>query len=330
MKLTFCQLEKNDFDEMISSFEKIGWNKPKSIYEAYFQEQLDGIRTIILAKANNKFCGYVTIKWQSDYDSFAQQNIPEISDLNVLPNYRNHGIGTALINACEVMAKERGYADIGLGVGMTVDYGDAQRLYIHLGYVPDSQGLHYKYHPLKYGNQVTVNDDLVLFLKKSIILNKINLTETHFKIQQIEPTLAEKICRDITADLPDYFGIPEANERYAKGMRERVSFAANIDTQYVGLITIEFPFTNNANIYWMAVKKKYQRVNVGTSLIQYAVEYCRGKNCISLSVETLSPKNENEDYLKTYRFYEKRQFKPLFELPTYGTDFLMIYLQKII
>ncbi|MBV8801479.1 MAG: hypothetical protein JO131_00675 [Gammaproteobacteria bacterium] len=57
MKLTLRQLEKNDFDEIVSSFEKIGWNKPKSIYQAYFQEQLDGIRTIILAKDNNKFCG---------------------------------------------------------------------------------------------------------------------------------------------------------------------------------------------------------------------------------------------------------------------------------
>lgn len=71
MKLTLCQLEKNDFDEIVSSFEKIGWNKPKNIYEAYLQEQSDGIRTVILAKDNNKFCGYVTIKWKSDKGYFS-------------------------------------------------------------------------------------------------------------------------------------------------------------------------------------------------------------------------------------------------------------------
>lgn len=59
---------------------------------------------------------------------------------------------------------------IGLGVGMTADYGNAQRLYVHLGYIPDGRGLHYKCAPLKYGNQVTIDDDLVLFLKKSILL----------------------------------------------------------------------------------------------------------------------------------------------------------------
>lgn len=170
MKLTLCQLEKNDFDEIVSSFEMIGWNKPKSIYEDYFQEQSDGVRTVILAKMNGKFCGYVTIKWKSDYDSFAVQNIPEISDLNVVPTYQKHGIGTALINECEAIAKKRGSTIIGLGVGMTADYGSAQRLYVRLGYIPDGQGLHYKCAPLKYGNQVTIDDDLVLFLKKSIFL----------------------------------------------------------------------------------------------------------------------------------------------------------------
>src|SRR2546423_1193251 len=106
MKMTLCQLGKKDFYEIVLSFVKIGWNKPKSIYEAYFQEQLDDVRTVILAKDNSKFCGYVTIKWKSNYDSFAEQNIPEISDLNVLPTYQKHGIGTALINECEAIAKK--------------------------------------------------------------------------------------------------------------------------------------------------------------------------------------------------------------------------------
>lgn len=166
-KITFCPLQENDFDEIVSAFKMIGWNKPKDIYEVYFKEQSDNLRSVIVAKTNGKFCGYVTIKWKSDYDFFAQKNIPEISDLNVLPAYRKHGIGTALINVCEAMAKKRGYSRIGLGVGMTTDYGDAQRLYVHLGYIPDGKGLHYKCRPLTYGNQATIDDDLVLFFTKS-------------------------------------------------------------------------------------------------------------------------------------------------------------------
>ena len=131
-KITLGSLEENDFDEIVSAFKILGWNKPKSIYETYFKEQSENIRSVVVAKENGKFCGYVTIKWKSDYASFTQQNIPEISDLNVLPTYRKQGVGSALIDTCETMAKDRSYTSIGLGVGMTADYGDAQRLYVHL------------------------------------------------------------------------------------------------------------------------------------------------------------------------------------------------------
>ena len=66
------------------------------------------------------------------------------------------------------MTKTRDYETIGLGVGMTEDYGNAQRLYIHLGYVPDGRGLHYKYVPLNYNDKVIIDDDLVLFMTKSL------------------------------------------------------------------------------------------------------------------------------------------------------------------
>lgn len=32
-----------------------------------------------------------------------------------------------------------------------------------------------------------------------------------FKIEPISPEIAESLCRQITADLPEYFGLPDAN-----------------------------------------------------------------------------------------------------------------------
>jgi GNAT superfamily N-acetyltransferase len=150
------------------------------------------------------------------------------------------------------------------------------------------------------------------------------------EIQIIDSPAAEQICRDITADLPEYFGIPEANERYAKGVQDRVSFAAAHHGKYFGLLTLEFPFSNNANIYWMAVLRKYQGSRIGTNLIKSAEEYSRERGCLSVTVETLSPKNADNNYLKTYSFYEKSGYKPLFELNTYGPEFVMVYMQKIL
>ena len=167
-KLTLAPLDKNDIDSIVLAFESIGWDKPRSLYENYFQEQSNATRSVIVAKTDGKFCGYVTMKWKSDYAAFNENETPEIVDLNVLPQYQNRGVGTQLIQTCEAMAIERGISTIGIGVGMTTDYGNAQRLYVYLGYIPDGHGLHYKGKQLQYSDVVTVDDDLVLYFTKKL------------------------------------------------------------------------------------------------------------------------------------------------------------------
>lgn len=149
-------------------------------------------------------------------------------------------------------------------------------------------------------------------------------------IQIIDPSKAEKVCRTLTAGLPEWFGIPEANERYAKGCTERTSFAVKLDDDYIAMITLEFPFPNNANIYWMAVNKKYHGQNIGSQLLKAAEKYCVEQGFKTITVETLSPKEKDPQYLQTYQFYKKNEFKPLFELNPYGPELLMCYMVKLL
>lgn len=221
---------------------------------------------------------------------------------------RNKGYGSKLMQAAEDEAIKR---------NCTNSYVDtfsfqAEEFYRKCGY-----------QPIGIINKAAF-DYSRIFFKKSLIASN----STNCNIELVEPATAEKICRDITRDLPDYFGIPEANERYANGVVERISFAAKVDETYVGLLALEFPFKNNANIYWMAVKGDYHGKNIGSVLVKEAEKYCRDQGCHSMTVETLSPKNNDKNYLKTYHFYEKVGFDPLFELNTYGPDFLMVYMQK--
>lgn len=167
--LVLTHLQENDLNEIVLAFKNIGWHKPIDIYKKYLQEQINKTRSIFVAKSKGKFCGYVTLKWQSNYPSFLEKNIPEISDLNVLPDNRKQGIGTALIQTCEKLASEKGKIMIGLGVGLIEDYGNAQRLYFKLGFIPDGKGLHYKNQPIKYGMNVIADDDLNIFLIKRLI-----------------------------------------------------------------------------------------------------------------------------------------------------------------
>ena len=148
------------------------------------------------------------------------------------------------------------------------------------------------------------------------------------EVEKVVPSKAAQICRSIAATLPEWFGIPEANERYEQGCLERDSFAAKHGDEYIGLVVLEFPFPNNANIYWMAVNKDQHGRSLGSELFRAAEDYCRERGCESMTVETLSPNQSDENYLKTYRFYEKCGFKPLFELRPYDPENLMVYMRK--
>jgi GNAT superfamily N-acetyltransferase len=164
-------LIKADIIAISQAFNDIGWNKPPSLFEEYLKEQSAAERLIWVAHVNDKFAGYVTLKWQSQYSSFQAQNIPEIMDLNVLPAFRNMGLGSLLLDTAEKEARAKSHI-IGIGVGLYAGadggYGSAQRLYVKRGYIPNGQGITYNYEPTIPGNNYTVDDHLVLWLTKQL------------------------------------------------------------------------------------------------------------------------------------------------------------------
>jgi GNAT superfamily N-acetyltransferase len=148
------------------------------------------------------------------------------------------------------------------------------------------------------------------------------------KIETITPDLAEGLCRKITADLPEYFGLPEVNEHYAIGVRSRSNLAAKAGEEYVGLISIDFPYPENANIYWMGILRQYHRTGIGKILSYEAFKQAKNRGAKTISVETLSPEETDENYLKTYQFYKSLGFAPLFNLKPQGYQWNMVYMVK--
>ena len=162
---TLRLLEARDIAPIAAAFAAIGWNKPEAQYARYFAEQQAGARTVLTAWVAERFAGYLTIVWQSDYPPFRDARIPEIRDFNVLPDVRRMGIGTALMDEAEARIFECS-SFVGIGVGMTQDYGAAQRMYVQRGYVPDGRGLITHEQPVAYGVPVMVDYGLVLFFTK--------------------------------------------------------------------------------------------------------------------------------------------------------------------
>jgi ribosomal protein S18 acetylase RimI-like enzyme len=168
-KIVIRLMNESDCTIISELFQAQGWDKPLSLYERYYAEQLKNARDVYVAEFNNEIAGYVTIQWQSPYDYFQQNNIPEIKDLNTLIIFRNRGIATALMNIAEKRVQEKGYSIIGLGVGLYSDYGIAQRMYVKRGYIFDGRGLLQNGKVIKPGASVVVDDCLTLGMFKELL-----------------------------------------------------------------------------------------------------------------------------------------------------------------
>lgn len=169
MSLSIRKLEPGDCKVIADAFAQIGWesHKPLSQYERYLTEQCDGEREVLIAFENDDFAGYVTIVWQPTYAPFLSEGIPEAQDFNVLPEFRRRKIGTVLMDRAEEEVASRS-SMVGIGVGMYADYGNAQRLYVKRGYVPDGRGITYAGEVVPPMEHVVNDDDLVLYFTKSL------------------------------------------------------------------------------------------------------------------------------------------------------------------
>ncbi len=162
---TIALLTGADVEEIAAAFAALGWQKPASQYLRYLDEQHDGQRVVLVARHEGQFAGYVTIVWRSSYPPFREAGIPEIADFNVLPRWRRRGIGSRLLDLAEEQIAARSVV-AGIGVGLFVDYGAAQRLYIQRGYIPDGRGIVWHERTVLPGETVVADDDLVLYFTK--------------------------------------------------------------------------------------------------------------------------------------------------------------------
>ena len=149
------------------AFANTGWRKPVTQYRNYLNQQAAGSRVCLVAECDDRFAGYITVNWAPAYPAFAEINVPEIQDLNVLPEFRRRGIATRLLDEAEQIAGRR-CSSVGIGVGLHPGYNAAQRLYVKRGYVPDGRGVTYRNRYVQEGESVPPDDDFVLYLVKQL------------------------------------------------------------------------------------------------------------------------------------------------------------------
>ena len=156
-------LRPDDAPRLADAFAAIGWRKPAETFLRYAAEEEAGARSCWVAEELGNLAGYVTVRWPSP----GAPEPAEIQDLNVLPSFRNRGIGTALLDQAEAAVARRGDV-VQIAVGLHGGYGAAQRLYVRRGYVPDGRGASIEGRPVAEAAVVALDDALVITLCKTL------------------------------------------------------------------------------------------------------------------------------------------------------------------
>jgi GNAT superfamily N-acetyltransferase len=123
----------------------------------------------LIATRGRDVIGFAAILWESNYAEFRSRGIPLVHQVAVAGPFRRHGVATLLMDAVEQLVRGRGIATLGITVGLFDEYGPAQRLYGRRGYIPDGRGACRGQQPLGQGMQVTMDDDLIMWLTKDLI-----------------------------------------------------------------------------------------------------------------------------------------------------------------
>lgn len=114
-----------------------GWPVPGGVHEAHVAHAANGSSDYLVAWHHSAPLGSAVIRWAGYVGAEGRAAYPdavEICHLQVRPEHRGRGVGTALIAAAEQRASERGHRCI--AVGVADDNPEARALYERLGYRP--------------------------------------------------------------------------------------------------------------------------------------------------------------------------------------------------
>ena len=134
----------------------------------FWQEMLDGKRLILTAWGPDGFLGHVTLQAQSEYPPFRKHHIPEIVDVWVQPHVRQQGIGQILLERAVDQAKKQHAPAVGMGVGITAEYGPAHILYGKNGFAPDGSGLWVDGVQVGEREKITLGPEAILMWVKAL------------------------------------------------------------------------------------------------------------------------------------------------------------------
>lgn len=123
-------------------------------------------------------------------------------------------------------------------------------------------------------------------------------------------------CRLLLDSLPEWFGMPKANDAYEQDIPGLDTFTAlDSDGRILGFVSMKQHFPGSAEIWVMAVQREQHRHGIGRALLRQAEEWLREQGVRVVQVKTLGPSRDYEPYERTRAFYQAVGYSPLEEFP---------------
>ncbi|TLF37747.1 GNAT family N-acetyltransferase [Lacticaseibacillus zeae] len=123
----------------------------------------------------------------------------------------------------------------------------------------------------------------------------------------------QNIVRDVLADLPEWFGLPESTKSYVTEAAKLPLWAAYYHGHAIGFIDYFQTSIASGEINCMGIKKQFHHQGIGTRL-ERALESYAKNHAHYLQVKTVD-EGHYPEYDQTIRFYESVGFERLEVFP---------------
>jgi GNAT superfamily N-acetyltransferase len=123
------------------------------------------------------------------------------------------------------------------------------------------------------------------------------------------PDAVEQLLRE----LPEWFGLEDANHAYVESARHLPGTAAVVDGVVVGVCLLHRHTPVAAEIDLLAVRRDIHRLGIGRRILDRVVTDARVDGVKLLQVKTFGPSGDSVEYARTRAFYEAVGFLPLEE-----------------
>lgn len=132
----------------------------------------------------------------------------------------------------------------------------------------------------------------------------------------IGPELNEAAaCEAVLRSLPQWFGIEDALQMYARDSARLPTFAVVDDGAIVGFLALRQHFAAAWEVHCVAVRAEARNRGLGRALFAHSEAWLLQRGARVLQVKTIAEARPDPNYAQTRAFYARLGFEPLEVFP---------------